>query len=89
MAYSIHIIWLSCHHVKSVIPSDHHIYKSLCLYSQLRYTAYRTFVRWIWGVLGKDVRVVNPACVVRKIRQHFPSASNLFVGFKMAPVSED
>ncbi|ESO93037.1 hypothetical protein LOTGIDRAFT_77934, partial [Lottia gigantea] len=37
-----------------------------------RHIAYRKFVRWCWGYLGKDFRVVLPACVVCCIRAHFP-----------------
>ncbi|XP_060070504.1 uncharacterized protein LOC132563538 [Ylistrum balloti] len=37
-----------------------------------RYTAYRQFVRWCWGFLGRNVRVPLPACAVNLIRQTFP-----------------
>nr|XP_022289218.1 uncharacterized protein LOC111101162 [Crassostrea virginica]XP_022311416.1 uncharacterized protein LOC111116718 [Crassostrea virginica]XP_022323186.1 uncharacterized protein LOC111124538 [Crassostrea virginica]XP_022323187.1 uncharacterized protein LOC111124538 [Crassostrea virginica]XP_022329137.1 uncharacterized protein LOC111128038 [Crassostrea virginica] len=36
-----------------------------------RYTAYRQFVRWCWGYLGKTVRVPLPSCAVAKIRETF------------------
>ena len=42
-------------------------------YRQQRYVAYRQLVRWCWGYLGKDIRVVLPACAVKKIRLQFPS----------------
>ena len=37
-----------------------------------RHIAYRQLVRWCWGVLGKEIRVVLPACAVSCIRAHFP-----------------
>ncbi|XP_041349489.1 P2X purinoceptor 7-like [Gigantopelta aegis] len=47
-----------------------------------RYVAYRQFVRWCWGYLGKDVRVVLPSCVVTKIRNTFPSPDGTYIGFQ-------
>ncbi|KAI7800479.1 putative P2X purinoceptor 7-like [Triplophysa rosa] len=46
-----------------------------------RYLAYRSFVSWCWGYLGRHVRVVIPACVVQRIRQEFPDAGANYVGF--------
>nr|XP_037270088.1 uncharacterized protein LOC119161622 [Rhipicephalus microplus] len=40
---------------------------------QYRYTAYRQFVRWIWVWLGRRNRKVLPSCVVKEIRNAFPS----------------
>ena len=37
-----------------------------------RHIAYRQFVRWCWGVLGKEIRVPLPSCAVSCIRAHFP-----------------
>ena len=33
-------------------------------HKRLRHIAYRQFVRWCWGWLGRHIRVVLPACVV-------------------------
>ncbi len=41
-------------------------------HKQLRHIAYRQLVRWCWGFLGKDIRVVMPSCAVMCIRAHFP-----------------
>ncbi|XP_064645930.1 uncharacterized protein LOC135499197 [Lineus longissimus] len=41
-------------------------------HKKLRHIAYRQFVRWSHGYLGKDIRVVVPACVVCKIRAFYP-----------------
>lgn len=49
-----------------------------------RYLAYRCFVSWCWGMLGRRVRVVLPACVVLRIRQEFPDAEGQYVGFRPA-----
>lgn len=50
-----------------------------------RHTAYRQLVRWCWGVVGKDIRVVLPSCAVSCIRAHFPPPGDEddfeFVGF--------
>lgn len=37
-----------------------------------RHIAYRQLVRWCWGVLGKEIRVVLPSCAVMCIRAQFP-----------------
>ncbi|XP_052277756.1 P2X purinoceptor 7-like [Dreissena polymorpha] len=40
---------------------------------RMRYVGYRQLARWCWGFLGKEVRVVLPACCVQRIRDQFPS----------------
>lgn len=42
------------------------------LHKKNRHIAYRQFVRWCWGFLGKEIRVPLPSCVVSCIRAHFP-----------------
>lgn len=37
-----------------------------------RHIAYRRLVRWCWGILGRQIRVVLPSCAVMCIRAHFP-----------------
>ncbi|XP_071944377.1 P2X purinoceptor 7-like [Antedon mediterranea] len=51
-----------------------------------RYTAYRQFVRWCWGFLGKDRRIPMPSCVMKKIRDVFPDEANNYTGFKYPPL---
>lgn len=51
-------------------------------YSQYRYLAYRSFVSWCWGFLGRRIRVVIPACVVLRIRREFPDALASYEGFR-------
>ena len=53
-----------------------------------RHVAYRTFVRWSWDILGKEIRVPLPSCVVSCIRAHFPppglEEDLVYEGFKFA-----
>ncbi|KAG9264051.1 P2X purinoceptor 7-like, partial [Astyanax mexicanus] len=49
-----------------------------------RHLAYRSFVSWCWGYLGRKVRVVVPACVVLRIRREFPDTEGQYVGFRAA-----
>ena len=53
-----------------------------------RHIAYRQLVRWCWGVLGKEIRVVLPSCAVMCIRAHFPppglEEDFEFIGFHYA-----
>ena len=46
--------------------------------------AYSRFVQWIRRRLGRNNRIVLPACVDMKIRQTFPSEQ--YCGFKYAQV---
>ncbi|XP_074654381.1 P2X purinoceptor 7-like [Tubulanus polymorphus] len=54
--------------------------------AKLRHVAYRSFVRWCWGYLGKENRRILPACVVSCIRAHFPEdgyeEDHLYKGFR-------
>lgn len=45
-----------------------------------RFTAYKQFVWWVWGKLGRHRRVRLPCCVVGKIRERFPSMPNIGPG---------
>ncbi|XP_078686122.1 uncharacterized protein LOC144918895 [Branchiostoma floridae x Branchiostoma belcheri] len=54
-------------------------------HERYRYIAYRQLVRWCWGWLGREVRVVLPACAVTKIRDTFPSAQ--YTGFQYPPLN--
>lgn len=47
-----------------------------------RYLAYREFTCWVYKRLGRHIRKVIPACVVKKIREAFPkSEDELYEGF--------
>ncbi|XP_078356368.1 P2X purinoceptor 7-like [Oculina patagonica] len=53
-----------------------------------RHVAYRQLARWCWGILGKEIRVVLPACAVMCIRNFFPPPGPeedfVFEGFRYA-----
>nr|XP_055049595.1 P2X purinoceptor 7-like [Misgurnus anguillicaudatus] len=52
------------------------------IHHRYRYLAYRSFVSWVWGFLGRKIRVVNPSCVVLRIRREFPDTQGAYVGFR-------
>ena len=53
-----------------------------------RHIAYRQLTRWCWGILGKEIRVVLPACAVMCIRNFYPppgpEEAFVFEGFHYA-----
>ncbi|XP_064476220.1 uncharacterized protein LOC135390176 [Ornithodoros turicata] len=53
-------------HFRRLNPQDH---------SCLRFTAYSSFTRWVWGYLRPRNRRQVPGCVVRAIRRELPSTS--------------
>ncbi|KAM4018750.1 uncharacterized protein ACNLHF_007988 [Anomaloglossus baeobatrachus] len=48
----------------------------------LREAAYRKFTNVIYGFLGRGRGLSVPSCVVRKIRETFPSPDGSYTGFK-------
>lgn len=52
-----------------------------------RQNAYRQYIHYIHGLLGRHVRKVIPACIVNHIRTTWPSPDGLYTGFKQ--VTED
>ena len=55
--------------------------------AKYRHIAYRQLVRWCWGYLGRENRVLLPSCAVSCIRANFPppgDEDNLtFKGFRL------
>jgi hypothetical protein len=58
---------------------------------QSRLMAYRQFVCWVrkGQPLGKKYRVTLPACVVKTIREEFPSPDGNYEGFKECACESD
>lgn len=54
-----------------------------------RYHAYRSYIQYMHGRLGRKNRRVIPACVVAKIRSIWPSTDGLYVGYKPAEDDND
>ena len=51
--------------------------------SDYRFCAYRSYINFIYGFLGRRNRRVIPACVVGHIRNSWPSPDGIYVGFKL------
>ena len=47
-----------------------------------RFVAYRQYIAWIHGRLGRNLRTPVPCCVLKAIRNTFPSADNEYVPFR-------
>ena len=50
--------------------------------SSYRKAAYRQFILWREGHLGRGNRKVVPSCVVWSVRNRFPAPDGMYLGFK-------
>lgn len=50
--------------------------------NKYRNAAYRFFILWQVGRLGRGVRVCPPACVVARIRQMYPRNDQNYTGYE-------
>ncbi|XP_040187361.1 P2X purinoceptor 7-like [Rana temporaria] len=70
----VYIVYMAIHQQeRPLIDADNN--------RRLRKTAYRAFIGWIYGFLGKGNRKVIPSCVVNSIREAFPDPNGSYVGF--------
>lgn len=49
--------------------------------SSFRKAAYRQFILWEHGYLGKGNRRIIPSCAVKKVRGQYPAPDNVYMGF--------
>ena len=53
-------------------------------HKRYRHVAYRQLARFLFGIVGKDIRYVLPSCAVNVIWETFPGQQNeLFTGFRL------
>lgn len=67
--------------------NDMLVYRDVPSNDNLRHAAYRQYVLFKHGVLGKGNRVVIPSCVVWKVRYTYPSHDGTYTGFKPSRLS--
>jgi len=60
----------------------------IVIFSNYRYAAYRQYIWWVFGRLGRKKRKIIPACVVLAIQKQFPEADGSYTGFKDPSITE-
>ncbi|XP_058509716.1 P2X purinoceptor 7-like isoform X1 [Solea solea] len=68
--------------MNNIYRADYGPLRGRTIHDRYRHLAYRSFVSWCWGYLGRRVRVVISSCVVCRIRQEFPDLAGQYVGFR-------
>ena len=53
------------------------------LHKRYRHVAYRQLARFLYGIVGRYVRYVLPACAIKKIRERIPNPNDnaQYIGF--------
>ena len=74
------MVWSVYHRNKRLSQKSTHIILNF-YFRNYRFAAYRQFISWIYGRLGKHVRQVIPSCIVWAIRTKYPSEDNQYVPF--------
>lgn len=46
-----------------------------------RFIAYKQYIYWIHGRLGRNIRIPIPSCAVNKIRKTFPAPNNIYIPY--------
>ena len=66
------------------IEAHSDIYAELPIYvpASYRKSAYRQFVLWQHGHLGRNNRCIVPSCVVLSIRRKYPAPDGHYLGFR-------
>lgn len=65
-------------------PTLNTILKLFSFRSNYRYAAYCQFTWWVHNRLGRYLRKVIPACVVKTIRRTYPREDGNYTGFRTA-----
>ena len=62
--------------------ADTYIFTPIYDNRAMRHAAYRQYIMWIHGHLGKGHQKVIPSCCIWKVRKHYPSPNGPYTGFK-------
>ena len=55
--------------------------QSVLCNKSFRFIAYKQYIWWIYGKLGKDIRKPIPSCIVNKVRNIFPAPDNIYIPY--------